>query len=469
MESGHTQGAVPHLGLWDAVSIILGIIIGVGIFETPAQVFQKSPGVWPALAAWLVGGFLCLVGALCFAEMAAAYPRSGGEYVYLTRGFGPQVGFLFAWAQLTVIRPAGLGAMAYVFAMYAADLAGWNTFAELLLALGSVLVLTLINLLGATFGKTTQNVLTVLKIAGLLAIVVFGLASRPDLVDWEGVGLRTAIGSWSGTQVESAWFAGVMILILWTYAGWHEAAYIAAEVKDGPRNIPRALIVGTLLVTGLYLLVNLAFWRGLGPEGVRQDAPAAQVIRNFWPHLGGEVLSVLVMVSALGALNGMIFTTARIYVEFGRDHRLFQPLSRWSRRLGTPARALGLQGAVAVCLILVIHVWGKGKATFEMLITVTAAVFWAFFLLTGLCLFLLRIKDPHTPRPFRVPGYPWLPLLFVAWCGYMIVGSVLYAPGLSCLGLAILAAGLPFYYLPEKKRRDRAREAAPQEVGPAAT
>jgi len=399
----------PKLGLWDAVSIIVGIIIGVGIFETPALIFKDAPGAWTALSVWVIGGLLALIGAFCFAELATTYPRSGGEYVYLTRAYGSLVGYLFAWAQLTVIRPGSIGALAYIFAYYAAGLlqiegANWI----FLLSLTSVLLLTSINILGVVFGSTTQNILTVCKVIGLIALVVAGLG-------WGGSDLASTESEAGAGGL--SWLLSAMVFVLWTYAGWHEAAYIVAEVKNNRRNVPLALIIGTVGVVVIYLLVNLAYLAGLGLAGARSPTLAADLASLAWPHFGAKAMSLLIVVSALGAINGMIFTTARIYSEFGTDHRLFSPLSHWSRRMGTPVRALWVQGAINLGLLAGMWIWGADRASFETMIDYTAAVFWIFFLMTGVALFVLRRKDPDLPRPFRVPLYPVLPLIFCACCG----------------------------------------------------
>ncbi len=475
----------PRLGLWDAVSLIVGIIIGAGIFRTPSDIFERVPGPGMALLVWIIGGLLALVGAFCFAELASTYPRSGGEYVYLTRAYGPFAGYLFAWAQLTVIRPGGIAAVAYVFAEYAARLFGLHSTGMLLLATAAVLGLTLINILGVTLSSATQNLLTGAKVLGLFALCIVGLGwGRYDLAATP----RAASGS--------GWFVEVMILVLWTYAGWHEAAYVAAEVKDRRRNLPRALLLGTAAVTVIYLLVNVAYLLGLGFEGTRRSPTlAADLIDRLWPGQGGRLIALLVSVSALGAVNGMIFTTARIYAEFGLDHRLFAPLGRWSRRWGTPVRALVVQGVI--CLAMTFLVWSSSQrlepqpqvgaraigllgspeglgpllasaslaevrseeSTFDQMLYLTTAVFWGFFLMTGIALFILRHIDRDLPRPFRVPLYPLLPLLFCAWCAGMMFGAIWDRPNESLAGLLILCAGLPFYFFPQKLRRRQASEA----------
>ncbi len=465
-----TRGAPvePRLGLWDAVSILVGIIIGVGIFETPADIFSKLPGPWAALGVWLLGGILALVGALCFAELASAYPRSGGEYVYLTRAFGRTMGYLFAWAQLVIIRPGSIGGVAYIFALYANRLFHFGEAVTLLLALLSILLLTGINILGVTLGKHTQNLLTLLKVIGLGSVILVGLLWGSPVAPLEE-------SPWS---VEPGWFAVAMILVLWTYSGWHEAAYVVAEVKDPRRNVPRALILGTLVVTVVYLAFNAGVLLVLGWEGAKAKGSPLLVLAQALGAHGAVIMSVLIMVSALGAINGMIFTTARIYSEFGADHRLFHALSRWSGRWGTPVRSLVTQGAISSVFLvgvtfLVNLLAGEDKlltvrAGFDKMIEVTAAVFWLFFLLTGVSLMVLRKKDPDTYRPFRVPLYPVLPILFCAWCGYMVYGAVTFRMLESAIGFGLLVLGLAFYFLPQKlspKPAPVPREPEPAGVG----
>lgn len=437
-----------NLSLWDAVSIIVGIIIGVGIFETPQTIFREVPHPAIAILVWVLGGVLAFLGALCFAELASAYPRSGGEYVYLTRAFGPLTGFLFAWSQLTVTRSGSVAALAYIFGQSTASLFGLQGTAVFVLAAVSVLGLSMVNIIGVRMGTTTQNVLTVAKVLGLAALVVVGFV-------W---GDRTVTVPDEPVVPSVGWFAWAMILVLWTYSGWHEAAYIVAEAKHRTRNIPLALMIGAAIVTVIYLAVNMAFLYGLDFEGAKHERAAVNLVSLAMPTYGARIMDALILVSSLGAINGMIFTTARIYTAFGRDHRLFKTMSHWSKRTKTPARAIAVQ--CAVCLSYIGAVWYMegGKNAFDTAVLLTAAVFWMFFFLTGVSLFLLRVHDPDTPRPFRVPGYPIVPLIFCGWCGYMVIGSVLYDAEKSLIGLCILFAGLPFYFIPRKLKERKPEE-----------
>jgi amino acid transporter len=458
MESPPQRVAIePRLGLGDAISIIVGIIIGAGIFAIPGEIFEKAPGPWQALSVWALAAILPLIGAFCFAELASTYPHSGGEYVYLTRAFGSKLGFLYAWAQFAVIRPASIAALAYVFAEYAAKVGeGEGTAPSVWLAVAAIALLTIINILGVVLGKQTQNLLTVVKVLGLGAIVVVGfLWANPQRVIVRGM------------EAKTDWLIPAFIAALWTYAGWHEAAYVAAEVKNSRRNLPLALILGTVAVTVIYLLINAALLAGLGFDAARSShVLAVDLVRSAFGTSAGKIISLLVMISVLGSINGMVFTTGRLYAVFGEDHRLLSPLSRWSRRWQTPARALAVQGAVSAAFVIGAVWWASRPANpgvsvavgtagapesridpFATLLYGTAAVFWLTFLLTGVSLFVLRKKDAAISRPFPVPVFPWLPLLFCLCCGVLAVGAIWAYPEESLISLGILVAGLPFCFL----------------------
>jgi amino acid transporter len=444
------------LGLWDSVSIIVGIVVGAGIFETPPLVLKNVPGPAAALALWAVAGLLTLVGSLCYAELASTYPRSGGDYVYLTRAYGRWVGFLFGWAQLAVILTGSIGMMAYVFADYAVRLWNLGPAATFTYAFSAVAVLSLLNVLGLVLGKWTQNLLSAAKVLGLGGILTAGFL-------WPA---PAAAGS-PPVPLEGGALAFAMVLVLLTYGGWNDAVYVAAEVRDPRRNLPRALVLGTLLVTGLYLLVNAAYLRGLGFEQARaSSAVAADVLRRPLGPWGARAVSLLVMVSALGTVNGMILTGSRLYATLGADYGLFAWLGRWHPRLRSPVAALLTQAGISLAMITVVGTaagrWGvdtllararlpvatwEGHGGFETLLRCTAPVFWLFFLLTAVALFVLRRKDPALPRPFAAPLYPVVPVLFSATCAYMLHAAIRYAGTLGLVGATLLLAGLPLFFL----------------------
>jgi amino acid transporter len=456
------KGAVPaRLGLFDAVSIIVGIVIGATIYKSPQLIMSSVTSPAWGLGAWALGGVLSLIGALCYAELASTYPRSGGDYVYLSRAFGRWCGFLFGWAQLAVILTASIGAMAFVFGDYAvrvweppesvASREVWTA----LLAAAAVAVLSLTNILGVVLGKWTQNLLSLVKVVGLGAIVVVGFKhGQADVL---------AAPAPAGTTS----FGMAMIFVLYAYGGWNDAAFVAAEVRNR-RNITRALLLGTALVTVIYLAVNVAYLRALGFDGMRASWTVAADVGKMVPGVdGARAISVLVMVSALGAINGLIFTGSRVYAALGAENSIFALLGRWSPLFGSPAWALLIQAAIALAMIAgvgtpfgrdaidaamlrLVHEkmpWDRYFGGFDTLVSGTAPVFWGFFLLSGLSLFALRQRDPDIERPFRVPLFPLLPLIFCGTCAYMLYSAIDYAKYVALIGAVPLAVGLPLYWL----------------------
>lgn len=454
---GGVNGIKAHLSLWDTISIIIGIVIGAGIYETAPLIFQNVSTPWAALGVWVVGGALSLVGALCYAELATTYPRSGGDYVYLTRAYGSWAGFLFGWAQLAVLMTGSIGMMAYIFANYATRLWDFGGASEYVYATGAVVLLSATNVLGMIVGKQTQNFLTSMKVLGLGVILVAGFF-------WAQPGVVTAAPSSATVQAGSLGLA--MILVLYTYGGWNDAAFVAAEVHDKSRNIPRALIFGTLLLTLIYVLVNGAYLLGMGFEGARASrAIAADVLQRPFGEFGSRAMSVLVMISALGAINGLIYTGSRIYATLGEDYRMFARLAQWHPKRSSPVSSLLAQAVITLFLItllgtavgrgainIVLRSMGfdgvswDGHGGFDTLLRCTAPLFWLFFLMTGVSLFILRMKDRSRPRPFTVPLYPVLPLVFCGMCIYMLYSATVYAGKLLIIGVFPLALGVLLYW-----------------------
>lgn len=432
------QPVAPRLGLWDAVSIIIGIVVGTAIFKSPMMVFQNLAGPWQALGAWLVGGLLSFCGALCYAELTTTYPRNGGDYEYLNRAYGPWLGFLFGWAQLTVILSASIGTMAYAFADYGA--ATWPSFSSRTawLAVLAVVTLSALNAMGVVAGKTAQNVLSVIKVLGLGIVVLAGL--------WAGSATSMAPLPTPASFAPSIGLA--MVFILYSYGGWNDAVFVAAEVRDQRHNLPRALFVGILAITVIYLAVNAAYLGVLGFDAARQSStPAADVLQHAFGRWGRTAISLLVMISALGAINGMILTGSRVYATLGADYPMVAWLATWNRRTAVPLVAIGTQAIAAVLLILSVGTstgralvdaalgtigapslpWNEYFGGFETLLAGSAPIFWTFFLLTGVAVFLLRRKHPAVPRPFSIPFYPLPLLVFCGTCLYMLYSSLVYA------------------------------------------
>ena len=426
-----------ELSLFDSTCIIVGIIIGAGIYQMAPDIAKGAGCWWGVLAIWAVGGLISLSGAIGYAELATAYPKEGGDYVYLSRAYGPWAGFLFGWGQLAIIRPGDIAVMAFAFATYARTiydpLAAYPEYSQRALAAAAVVVLTVINILGVKEGKWTQNLLTTVKALGLLAIVVVAVIAPR-------VASSAAVETVGKLPLSLA-----LIFVLFTYGGWNEMAYVAAEVKDSRRNIVRALVLGAAVVTVLYLLVNGAFLYTLGYAGLATSkAVARDAISMAFPNIGGRLISALVCVSALGAVSGLIFTGARISYALGAEHRAFRLVGKWHARTGTPVWALLVQGAIAVGLIVIL-------GSFIDTLLYTAAPVYTFYLATSLAVIVLRFKEPHVERPYRVTGYPVTTIIFCAVCAFLIYSAVSYAwnqmPKSLCLLEGVLLAGMVIYCL----------------------
>jgi basic amino acid/polyamine antiporter, APA family len=441
LEPNHTLNSIqsadetlskPTLTLADAISIIVGIVIGAGIFETPALVAANSDRDAVAILAWLGGGVISLIGALCYAELATAYPHVGGNYEYLKRAFGRDIAFLFAWARMTVIQTGSIALLAFLFGDYASQLLSLGSFSASIYAVVAIVLLTSFNVMGIRQGKSIQNWLTVITILGLVAIIGLGLLFAPPAV--QTTTPVVASGNWGAA----------MIFVLLSYGGWNEAAYISAEIQQPRRNIVRSLLWSIGIITTLYVLINVAFLRGLGLAGMaRSQAIAADLMRQIWGEPGAIAIAALIASTALGSLNASIFTGARTNYAFGRDVPLLRFLGRWRTQAGTPMTGFLVQGAISLLLILLGTLTRNG---FEAMVDYTAPVFWFFFLLSGIALFRLRIKDPDRLRPFRVPFYPLTPLLFCAVCAYLLYSSLAYTGWGAIVGVVVVVLGIPVLY-----------------------
>jgi amino acid transporter len=425
--SGAAVMSSPALRTMDVVALIVGTVIGAGIFRTPALVAAHSGSEAVMLLAWIVGGLVSLVGALCYAELATTYPHPGGDYHYLTRALGRRFAFLFAWARISVIQTGSIALLAFIFADYASGIAPLGPASSAVYAGLCVVALTALNAAGVRQGKGVQNLLTALEVAGLVLVVGAGLLVAP-------IAASTA----PPAAASSTAFGLVMVFVLLTYGGWNEAAYISAEVQ-GRRDIARALVWSLLAITVLYVLVNWAYLRGLGLAGVAGSrAVAADLLERAVGPGGGRLVGALIAVCALTSANAAVFTGARTAYALGRDFRAFAFLGRWNAGPRTPGNAILAQGAVALALVVV---GASTRNGFETMVEYTAPVFWLFFTLSGVSLLVLRKKEPDVPRPFRVPFYPLTPLLFSATSAYLFYASLAYAGVGVLVGIGVLAVG----------------------------
>lgn len=430
----------PTLGVREAVAITVGIVIGAGIFRTPSLVAGAAGSEQVLIGAWVAGGLISLVGALCYAELASAYPHAGGDYHYLTRAFGRELGFLYAWARLTVIQTGSAVLLAFVAGDYLARLLDLGQHSADLYAALIVILLTGLNWAGIRQSTRTQNWLTVLEVIGLVAIIVVGLGFSPA---------AKAVTPVAG----STDFGLVMVFVLLTYGGWSEAAYISAELREARRRMAHVLAGSLILVALLYVLANLAYLRALGLSGMaKSNAVAADLMQGALGPPGVAMISALVAVSALTSANATMITGARSAYALGCDYPLFARLGRWNERTGTPGTAILVQGGAG---LLLVGLGSLARDGFRTALEYTAPVFWLFFLLVGLSLFVLRAREPDIARPFRVPLYPVFPLIFCLTSAYLLYASVAYTGAGALAGVGVLAVGGLLLMLTERKPRHR--------------
>jgi len=426
------------LDLKDAVALIVGIIVGAGIFKAPSLVAKFSGSVEVMMAAWVLGGVVSILGALCYAEIATAHPNAGGEYHFLERAFGGDIARLFAWSRMTVVASGSIAIFAYVFADYATQLLRLGEYSSSIYAALIIVVLTAVNIIGIDAGKRTQNFFTFFEVMGLVAIVIAGFFfAHPDPVAPVATAAAAAPAA-AGASVSM--FGLAMVFVLLTYGGWNDAAYLSAEIKNPHQNIARSLMLGLGLVTVLYLLVSLAYLSGLGIQGMaKSDAVASELLTRAWGSTGGHLIAVIVAISALTSANATILTGARTSYALGRDWSLFRYLGVWDGHRGVPRNAMVVQALIALALVLLGTFTRDG---FETMVNYTAPVFWLFFFLTGMTLFIFRHWEPHAERPFRVPFYPVTPLLFCGVCVYMLYSSLAYTGVGGLVGVGVLVVGV---------------------------
>lgn len=441
ISASHAASPRPTIGLREAAAVIIGVVIGAGIFKAPSLVAGLSGSASAMFGLWVLGGVISLNGALCYAELTTTFPHAGGDYHYLHRAYGRPVAFLFGWARFSVITTGSIALLAFVFGDYmqqAIPLSflppDWGSTAY---AVVVIVALSALNLRGIRTGTRTQTLLTGAEILGLLLIV--GAAAL--FADPAPAAPATAAPDGPGAALGMA-----MVFVLLTYGGWNEAAYISAEMRGGPRDMVKALTLGIAVITGLYLLVVWAYWTTLGMEGMAaSDAVAADVMKAAFGPPGEKIISVLVAVAALTSINATMIVGARTSYAIGLDWKQLGRLAAWDGERGTPTVAMTVQCVAALALVAVGAALGSG---FKAMVEFTAPVFWLFFLLTGISLFVLRRREPAVARPFRVPLYPVLPLVFCASCAYMLYSSLSYVysqtlGGLNAawIGVAVLACG----------------------------
>lgn len=428
-------GPPAQLSVFDAVVMMLGLVVGIGIFRTPSLVASGVGSEAMFILVWLVGGLVTLIGALCYAELAAAHPHAGGEYHFLRRALGRPVATMFGWARCTVIQTGSIALVAFLLGDYVAQVIPLGPHGPAIYAALSVVVLTAINVIGTAAGKNLQAVVTFIQIGAMVAIIGFGFFGSAPPVAVAPIPVPE----------EAAALGVAMIFVLLTYGGWNDAASLSGELRDAPQNIAKVLTLGTALLVTLYVLANMALLSILGLDGLRaSDAVAADMMRAAAGPSGEMLVTLAIVVAAISTLNATLFTGGRVFYAMGRDLKVLRWMGVWNQRGSAPANAQIVQAAIALALIAMGSTTPDG---FKAMVDYTAPVFWMFLLMIGCSLFVLRWREPHRKMPFKVPLYPLTPVLFCLTSAYMLYASVMHTGVAALVGIGVLIAGTPILFL----------------------
>jgi basic amino acid/polyamine antiporter, APA family len=420
------------IGFLGSTAIVVGTVIGSGIFLVPHNVAQYVGSARSLLLVWIVGGVLSLAGALSFAELGAATPEAGGVYVYLRQAYGDFVAFLYGWGTLTVMESGAIATLAVAFSIYSGRFLPLTSMESKLVASGVIAVLTAVNILGVRKGAAVQTVFMCAKLAGLAIIVGYALFAK-------GVAPLEAHQPLPTPETTVSSFGVAMIGVLWAYHGWHMLSYAAGEVKDPGRTLPRSYLLGTLIVIAVYLSANLAYLRVLPLAALAEyQRVAAKAMDIFAGPSGSAFVSALILCSIFGALNGNILGGARVCFAMARDNLFFSKVGSVHPRFATPAVALLIQGAWAMVL--------AASGTYEQLYTYVIFTAWIFYGAATLAVVLMRRRLPNLERPYRTWGYPAVPLLFSAAALALVVNTLRTKPREAGIGLALIFAGAPLYF-----------------------
>ncbi len=424
MQSGTPER---RLAVASAVTIIIGIVVGAGIFRTPSLVAAVTGDVGWALLIWVLGGVISLIGALCYAELASTYPHAGGDYHFLSRAYGRQVSFLYAWAKAMVINTGSIALLAFVFGDYLTAIVNLGSNSSAIWAVLIVLVLTVVNVTGLRIASSLQAFFTVIVFLGLLMVAASAFWAEPVSVSSPALFASTPSLGMMGLA---------MVFVLLTFGGWNESAYISAEVKGGPKTIVSVIVVSLFLITVLYVLVNLALIHGLGLSALASSqAPASDLVLKGMGLWAEWLVSALVALAALTSINATMIVGARSNYALGNDWRQLRFIGQWRADRGVPVAAHIVQAMICVALIGLGSMYADG---FEAMVEFTAPVFWGFLFLVGLGLMRLRRVDPDMPRPYKVPFYPVLPIIFCLMCGYLTYSSIVYAHSQGAVHISLL-------------------------------
>jgi APA family basic amino acid/polyamine antiporter len=433
-DAGESQ-LVRALGVTDSVSLILGIMVGSGIFLMAGSIANQLSSLAAVVGVWAFGGVLSLCGAMALSELGAAIPAAGGLYVYLSRAFGPGVGFVYGWSAMALIHSGSLAALAAAIGLYAGPLLKLGPVGQKLLQLACLAVFVVVNCLGIRFGKWVQNALTGLKVVGIVAMTVV-LYARGDLHQLSSSWISPA----SGNGIPWLGFGVALLAVLWAYDGWHFLSFAAGEVRQPERTIPKSLILGTLLVFVVYLVVNAGYYAVLSPAAIRgSDRVAALAVQTALGAGAAALIATLITVSILGTINGITLGAARIIYAMAVDGVFFRVFARVHPRTRTPVIATVAQGLIAAVFTLV--------GTFQQLFTSYVFTSWIFYGLAVAAVMVLRRREPDLPRPYLCPWYPVTPIFFLLATAFIVVSTFMATFWQAALGIGLILTGVPLYFL----------------------
>jgi len=440
-------GYARRLRLFDATMLVIGGIIGAGIFLNPAVVAQRVPTTSLAVAAWVLGGAVAMAGALCFAELGARKPYAGGGYVYLRDAFGPLPAFLYGWTQLLVINSGGIAAVAVTFARYGASLVGGGPSLTTPMAVGAIVFLSGVNYFGIRPGAVVQNIFTVLKLVALAFLIGAGL-----MLGLDGAGpTATAPSEHGSVSTVVTAMGAALIPVLFAYGGWQSTNFVAEEIKNTTRDLPRALLLGVSGVVAVYVLANVVYLAVLGLPGLAESsAPAADVMERVLGTFGRTAISIGIVVSTFGFLNLAILASPRMYQAMAADGVFIGAAAHLHPQHHVPAVALMIQAGWAILLV--------STKTYGQLLDYVVFGDWIFFGLVGATIFYYRAHQRPAPTGFRTPAYPWVPAFFVAAAVFTVVSTITANLRDAALGALLILMGVPAFALWRALRRMRGTE-----------
>ncbi len=435
-ESASERGAPlrRELGIFDATSIVVGTVIGSAIFLIPSAIAADIASAKVVFLIWITGGVLTLFGALSLAELGAIYPGAGGLYIYLREAYGPLTAFLYGWGLLVIIHSGSIAAIAVSFSVYVGHSLSLGGLGQKALTTCCIALLTIGNCMGIRLGKIIQNILSVLKLGGIGAMSVALLSH----------GLNTGLlgASWREPLVISSWtpVAAALVGVLWAYEGWHVVSFAAGEMKRPGIDLPRSLFVGTSIIIAVYLVANASYYSTLtNAELSSNPAVAAVAVASSFGSRTSQLIVLLVSISILGSLNGMVITGPRVYYAMAKDGLLFDSFRVTNERFKTPIVALAAQGSWAVLL--------SWCGTYKQLFTDVIFAAWLFYGLAVAAVVVLRKTKPGLSRPYLVPAFPWVPVLFCAASLWIVISTIAKSPSRSLFGIALLMTGIPMFFL----------------------